>query len=48
MELYCGLDLHSRSTYIGVLDKEFKRVFKKECPIVLILFYRHWNPLQSN
>ena len=29
MELYCGLDLHSRNTYIGILDTDFKHVFKK-------------------
>jgi len=29
MELYCGLDLHSTNTYIGVLNTDFKRVFKK-------------------
>jgi transposase len=29
MELYAGLDLHSRNTYIGILDKELTRVFKK-------------------
>ena len=29
MELYAGLDLHSRNTYIGIMDKEFNRVFKK-------------------
>jgi transposase len=29
MELYCGLDLHSRNTYIGILDTDFRRVFKK-------------------
>ena len=32
MELYCGLDLHSRNTYIGILDTDFKRVFKKRIP----------------
>ena len=32
MELYAGLDLHSRNTYIGILDKEFTRVFKKRVP----------------
>ncbi len=26
MELYAGLDLHSRNTYIGVMDKAFNRV----------------------
>ena len=29
MQLYAGLDLHSRNTYIGIMDKEFKRVFGK-------------------
>jgi transposase len=29
MELYSGLDLHSTNTYIGILDSNFKRVFKK-------------------
>jgi hypothetical protein len=29
MELYAGLDLHSRNTYIGIVDKAFNRVFKK-------------------
>jgi len=29
MELNSGLDLHSRNTYMGILDTDFKRVFKK-------------------
>jgi transposase len=32
MELYAGLDLHSRNTYIGIMDKAFTRVFKKRVP----------------
>lgn len=32
MELYAGLDLHSRNTYIGIMDTAFKRVFKKRVP----------------
>jgi transposase len=32
MELYAGLDLHSRNTYIGIMDKVFNRVFKKRVP----------------
>ena len=32
MELYGGLDLHSRNTYIGILDKSFNRVFRKRVP----------------
>ena len=32
MELYAGLDLHSRNTYIGIMDNAFNRVFKKRVP----------------
>jgi len=32
MELYAGLDLHSRNTYIGIMDKAFNRVVKKRVP----------------
>ncbi len=41
MQLYAGLDLHSRNTYIGIMDKEFKRVFGKrvvnKLPMILTL-----------
>jgi transposase len=32
MELYVGLDLHSRNTYIGIMDNSFNRIFKKRVP----------------
>jgi transposase len=39
MQLYAGLDLHSRNTYIGIMNKEFKRVFGKrvvnKLPVIL-------------
>jgi transposase len=39
MQLYAGLDLHSRNTYIGIMDQEFKRVFNKRVannlPVIL-------------
>jgi len=39
MALYAGLDLHSRNTYVGVLDHKFKRVFNKrlnnDLPLIL-------------
>ena len=35
MELYAGLDLHSRNTYIGIMDQEFNRIFKKRVPNLL-------------
>lgn len=30
MGLYAGIDLHSRSNYLGIIDMEGKRVFKKK------------------
>ena len=39
MALYAGMDLHSRNTYLGILDHELKRVFDKrisnELPLIL-------------
>jgi len=32
MQLYAGLDLHSRSTFVGILDQDLNRVFKKRMP----------------
>ena len=32
MELYAGLDLHSRNTNIGIMDDTLNRVFKKCVP----------------
>ena len=41
MELYAGLDLHSRNTYISIMDNAFNRVFKKEFRIILNTSYKH-------
>jgi hypothetical protein len=40
MELYAGLDLHSRNTYIGIMDNTFNRVFKKRVPNDLDLIFK--------
>ena len=32
MQLYAGLDLHSRNTFAGILDQDFNHVFKKRMP----------------
>jgi transposase len=32
MELYAGIDLHSTSNYLGILDREDRRIFKKKLP----------------
>ena len=47
MQLYAGLDLHSRNTYIGILDKQFKRVFKKRVTNSLNLILA-WIPMEPN
>ena len=39
MQLYAGLDLHARNTYIGIMDEKFKRIFGKrvsnKLPVIL-------------
>jgi len=47
MELYAGLDLHSRNTYIGILDKEFKQVFKKRVPNHIEQILETLNPFRD-
>ena len=47
MELYSGLDLHSRNTYIGILDTNFKRVFKKRVPNNLDLILQTLQPFKD-
>ena len=47
MELYAGLDLHSRNTYIGIMDKEFKRVFGKRVSNNLPLILKTLDPFQD-
>lgn len=48
MELYAGLDLHSRNTYIGIMDNTFKRVFKKRVPNHLELILQTLEPFRDN
>jgi transposase len=47
MELYAGLDLHSRNTYIGIMDKEFKRIFGKRVSNDLPLIIKTLKPFQD-
>jgi len=51
MQLYAGLDLHSRNTYIGIMDKEFKRVFNKrvtnKLPLILATLKTFQNQLKG-
>jgi len=47
MQLYAGLDLHSRNTYIGIMDKDFKRVFNKRVSNKLALILTILKPFQD-
>jgi hypothetical protein len=47
MELYCGLDLHSRNTYIGILATDFKRVLKKRVSSNLNLILETLEPFRG-
>ena len=47
MELYSGLDLHSTNTYIGILDTDFKRVFKKRVSNNLDLILETLQPFRG-
>jgi transposase len=47
MELYAGLDLHSRNTYIGIMDNAFKRVFGKRVSNDLSLILNTLEPFQN-
>jgi transposase len=47
MELYSGLDLHSTNTYIGILDTDFKRIFKKRISNNLDLILETLGPFKD-
>jgi len=47
MELYSGLDLHSSNTYIGILDTDFKRVYKKRISNNLDLILETLQPFKD-
>src|SRR5210317_2072458 len=48
MQLYAGLELQSRNTYIGILDQEFNRIFKKRVSNNLELILQTLNPFRKN
>ncbi len=44
MQLYAGLDLHSTNTYIGIMDSNFNRIFKKRVSNQLALILETISP----
>ena len=47
MELYAGLDPHSRNTYIGILDQNLERVFKKRVVNNLEIILQTLSPFRN-
>jgi len=47
MNLYAGLDLHSSNTFIGVLDPQFNRIFKKRVSNDLDLILKSFEPFRD-
>ena len=47
MQLYAGLDLHSRNTYIGIMDKAFKRVYARRVSNSLPLILAALEPFKD-
>jgi transposase len=48
MELYAGIDLHSTSNYLGIIDEEDKRVYKKKLPNDLGTILQVLEPFKEN
>ena len=48
MKLYAGIDLHSTSNYLGIIDEEDKRVFKKKLPNDLNTILQVLEPFKEN
>jgi transposase len=45
--LYAGSDLHSNSNFLGIIDAQGKRVFKKKLPNELVLIRQTLRPFQG-
>lgn len=48
MGLYAGIDLHSTSNYLGIIDEEDKRVYKKKLPNDLDTILQVLEPFKEN
>jgi hypothetical protein len=48
MAFYAGIDLHSRNNYLGILDGNLKRVFKKKMANDLELIIDTLEPFRSD
>ena len=46
--LYSGMDLHSSNTYIGILNQNRERIFKKRVPNDLKLIVQTMEPFRKH
>lgn len=46
MKFYVGIDLHSNNNYIGIIDGEGRKGFKKKCRNDLGVILKPWIPLK--
>lgn len=44
---FCGLDLHSNNTYIGIMDQDGKRVFQKRVPNGMETILKYLDPFKE-
>ena len=47
MEHYAGIDLHSTNSYIGIIDKDNKRIFKAKAKNNLPTILKRLEPFQE-
>jgi len=48
MELYAGMDLHARNTYVGIMDSNYTRIFKKRVANDLGLIVNTLEPFRED
>ena len=48
MELYAGMDLHARNTYVGIMDSNSRRIFKKRVANDLELILSTLEPFRED
>jgi len=46
-QYYCGMDLHSNNTFIGILDEKDKRIFQKRSPNNIKGILEYLNPFKE-
>ena len=48
MKVYAGIDLHSNNNYIGVIDEQDQRLFRKKLPNKIEIVLMGLEPFKQN